>query len=160
MSVHLLLQGLKTDLLWSVGETVFFPPWLQNHCPGVAILNFLCFCVFCPCTRAFWSTANFLSFTCKLCYVFSSLCVAMFSYQRTSYTALPLLWDLLSLLTDFYPLLLPSIPVWLQAVLSLRKARHCMRPKDWDFSGFTLMPFSQTSIISLFEHPCDRGILV
>lgn len=110
---------------WSAGEPVFLSLRLQNHSPGgpfVAILNF--FHLLClPCPPDFWSTANFLSLTCKFCYVFSSLCVAVFSYQRTSYTALPFLWDLPSLLTDFYPLFLPSIPVWLQAVLSLRKEK-------------------------------------
>lgn len=84
---------------------------------------FVYFCPLCPRPRNFWSTANFLSLTWKFCYVFSSLCVAVFSYQRTSYTALLFLWDLPILFIDFYPLLLPSIPVWLQAVLSLRKEK-------------------------------------
>lgn len=110
---------------WSAGEPVFFSPWLQNHSPGdpfVAILDFFSSSLPALPPR-FLKHSKLFSFTCKFCYVFSSLCVAVFSYQRTSYTALPFLWDLPSLLTDFYPLFLPSIPVRLQAVLSLRKEK-------------------------------------
>lgn len=141
---------------WFAGEPVFFLPGCKITPQEAHLLlfwGFFIFCLLCACPPAFWSTANFLSFTCKFCYVFSSLCVAVFSYQRASYTALPFLWDSSSLLTDFYPLFLPSISVWLQAVLSLRKEKpDTARPKAWDVSDLTVMPVSQTSMISLLEY--------
>lgn len=106
----------------SAGEPVSFLPWLQNHSPRgpfVSVLDFLSLSV--PASRPpplppfpppppDFLTANFLSFFHKFCCLFSSLCVAVLSYQTTSEIALPFLWDCLqvSLLTFIPSSFLPS----------------------------------------------------
>lgn len=117
---------------WSAGEPASFLPWLQKSLPKRPIC--LCFgfsfsisaCSLPPAPPpTFWSIANSLSFSYKFCYLFSSYCAAVLTYERTSEIALPFLWDCLQVspLTFIPSSSLPPIPVWLQVVLSPKKEK-------------------------------------
>lgn len=117
MPTQLLLTGLKIALLGNLSPSFLgckITP--QEAHLSLFWIFFLCLCPlpalhhFPPSPPPDFLTANFLSFFHKFCCLFSSLCVAVLSYQTTSEIALPFLWDCLqvSLLTFIPSSFLPS----------------------------------------------------
>lgn len=102
MPSRLLLTGLKTGLPGNLFPS--FPGCKitpQEAHLSVVWIFFLYLCLFsspCPPRPApdfLMDSKLFLSFCHKFYYLFSSLCVAVLSYQRTSEIALPFVWDCL-----------------------------------------------------------------